>query len=399
MTPMRTLYIDMNSFFASAEQQVDPSLRGRPVAITAVSAESGTCIAASYEARAYGVKTGTRVYDARRLCPGITFRPARHHLYARINRKIATVIDDLAGLEAVRSIDEFQVALRGPFSERAAAMDCARLIKAAIREKVGSELRCSIGIGPNPLLAKISGKLEKPDGLAWLAPENMPDRIAHLKLGDLPGLSRGMTARLNHAAVWGIRELYALDPRHARQIWRSVEGERFVRALQGMGIPLPETRRSGYGNSKVLAPQDRTPEAARLVGRQLVEKAVERLRRDGWCARHFSLFLRFSGHRGWKAGRTCSASQDTRLFLSIFEGLWAAGLADAPGDVVLVGVHLSNLIALSERSGDLFLHQAPGRKDHDERLSEAVDRLNRRYGRRIVTFGIHDRRAGSPEQG
>ena len=308
------------------------------------------------------------------------------------------MIDDLAGLEAVRSIDEFQVALRGPFSERAAAMENARLIKAAIRERGGSELRCSIGIGPNPLLAKIAGKLEKPDGLAWLAPENMPDRIAHLKLGDLPGLSRGMTARLNHAAVWGIRELYALDPRHARQIWRSVEGERFVRALHGMDIPLPETRRSGYGNSKVLAPQDRTPEAARLVGRQLVEKAVGRLRRDGWCARRFSLFLHFSGQRSWRARQTCSASQDTRLFLSIFEGLWATAPAGSPGGIVLVGVHLGNLIPLSERSVDLFLQQAPGRKGNDERLSEAVDRLNRRYGRRVVTFGVHDRHTGLPEQ-
>ena len=77
MTPMRSLYIDMNSFFASVEQQADPSLRGKPVGITAISAESGACVAASYEAKAYGVKTGTRVYDARRMCLGIIFRPRR----------------------------------------------------------------------------------------------------------------------------------------------------------------------------------------------------------------------------------------------------------------------------------------------------------------------------------
>lgn len=308
MTPMRSLYIDMNSFFASVEQQADPSLRGKPVGITAISAELGACVAASYEAKAFGVKTGTRVYDARRLCPGIIFRPSRHRLYVRVNQKIAGVIDQIAELQAVRSVDEFQVALGGQTAELSAALDLGRRLKAAIREQVGSELRCSVGIGPNHLLAKIAGKLEKPDGLQWLAPENMPDRIAHLSLDDLPGISHGIKARLQRAAVWGVAELYALDPRHARQIWRSVEGERFVRALQGMDIPLLPTQRNGYGNSKVLAPQYRRPDAARLVGRWLTEKAVERMRRDGFCARRFSLMIRLPEGRGWSRAKTLTPS-------------------------------------------------------------------------------------------
>lgn len=245
MTQMRSLYIDMNSFFASVEQQEDPSLRGKPLGITAINAESGACVAASYEAKAFGVRTGTRVYEARRMCPGIIFRPSRHRLYVRVNQQIAEVVDELAELEAVRSVDEFQVALGGQTAELAAALELGRQIKAAIRSRVGSELRCSIGIGPNHLLAKIAGKLEKPDGLQWLSAENMPDRLAHLQLDDLPGISHGIKARLARARIWGIPELYALDPRHARMIWGSVEGERFVRALQGMNIPLLPTERNG----------------------------------------------------------------------------------------------------------------------------------------------------------
>jgi DNA polymerase-4 len=241
LTPLRTLYIDMNSFFASVEQQVEPALRGRPVGITAVEAETGCVVAASYEAKAFGVKTGTRVYEARKLCPDIVFRPSRHRLYVRYNQRIAAVLDSMAELERIRSVDEFQIVLGGTTSKLDAATDLTRRLKSAVLTQVGSQLRFSAGLGPNHLLAKIAGKLEKPDGLQWLAPENMPGRIAHLKLDDLPGISRGIHKRLLDADVWSVGQLHALDPRHARMIWRSVEGERFVRALQGEDIPLVET--------------------------------------------------------------------------------------------------------------------------------------------------------------
>lgn len=203
----RTLYIDMNSFFASVEQQEDPSLRGRPVGITAIAAESGAVVAASYEAKAFGVKVGTRVYDAKRMCPGIVFRQSRHRLYVRVNQKIAAVLDEMGELERIRSIDEFQVALGGTTGELEGAMDLARRMKVAIRERVGSELRCSVGIGPNQLLAKIAGKLQKPDGLQWLSPANMPSRLSHLQLDDLPGISRGIKTKLNKAMIWDIPSL------------------------------------------------------------------------------------------------------------------------------------------------------------------------------------------------
>lgn len=396
---MRALYIDMNSFFASVEQQLDPSLRGRPVGITAISAELGACVAASYEAKAFGVKTGTRVFDARRMCPEIVFRPSRHRLYVRVNQKIAGVIDQIAELEAVRSIDEFQVALGGKTAELAAALDLGRRLKAAIRDQVGSELRCSIGVGPNHLLAKIAGKIEKPDGLQWLSPENMPDRIAHLSLDDLPGISHGVKARLQRASVWSVVELYALDPRHARQIWRSVEGERFVRALQGMDIPLRPTKRNGYGNSKVLAPEYRRPEQARLVGRWLTEKAAERLRRDEFCARRYSLMIRLAGSRGWSRSRTLTPGQNTAVFLEIFERLWTLFMEARPDCVLSVGVHLGDVIPLSERSGELFLPLTPGRQSGGEKLAAVIDRLNRRYGKRAIRYGVHQDHPGFFEKG
>jgi DNA polymerase-4 len=252
MQKFNTLYIDMNSFFASVEQQIDPSLRGKPVGITAVEVESGCVVAASYEAKAFGVKTGTRVYEARKLCPNIVFKPSRHKLYVRVNQKIAEVLDTYSELERIRSVDEFQIVLGGTTSTLDGAVALTKQLKAAVRANVGSQLRFSAGLGPNHLLAKIAGKLEKPDGLQWLSRDNMPEALAHLRLDDLPGISRGIKARLYNARVWDIPALYNLDPRHARLIWNSVEGERFVRALQGEDVPLLGTQRNGYGNSMAV---------------------------------------------------------------------------------------------------------------------------------------------------
>ncbi len=399
MTPMRTLYVDMNSFFASVEQQAEPALRGRPVGVTAVSADSGAIVAASYEAKAYGVRTGTRVGEAKLLCPGIVLRPSRHRLYVRVNQKIAAVLDELAELERIRSVDEFQVALGGCTAEVGNALDLGRRMKAAIKERVGSELRCSIGIGPNHLLAKIAGKLEKPDGLVWLAPENLPARIAHLHLDDLPGISRGTKAKLNKAMIWDVAALYALDPRHARHIWHSVEGERFVRALQGENIPLLDTKRNGYGTSKVLAPAYRVPEQALLVGRWLVEKAAERMRRDTYCARRFSLQARFLPVGGWSGSQTFTHSQDTRLFLAVYDRLWRTLLTKRPRIIGSVSVHLGDVLPLSERSGELFLPLNPAEPSRNERLAAAVDRINHRYKTRLVTFGMQQDHPGFFEKG
>jgi len=154
--------------------------------------------------------------------------------------------------------------------------------------------------------------LEKPDGLQWLAPENMPEAIAQLKLDDLPGISRGMSARVGKAHVWGIHELYALDLRHARMIWRSVEGERFARGLQGEDIPLIKTQRNTYEQSKVLAPKYRLDPMATPVGRWLVEQAPAQ----------------------FSSSRTQATS---------------------------ISINLMNLVLLSERNGELFLPLAQGK--------------------------------------
>jgi len=400
MGPFRTLYIDMNSFFASVEQQLDPSLRGRPVAITAMEKPVGICVAASYEAKAFGVKTGTPVREARRLCPDIAFRPSRHRLYVRYNLAVAEVLDHHAELERIRSVDEFQMALSGEATTLDGAARLVATLKAAVAAEVGPCLRFSAGIGPNHLLAKIAGKLEKPDGFQWLSPQNMPERLVHLALDDLPGISGAMKARLERAGVHDIPALWRLDPRHARAIWRSVEGERFVRSLRGEPIPLLQTRRGGFGNGKVLAPAFRDPRSAYLVSRWLVEKAASRLRHSGRVAASFSLYIAREGARSLRARMSCTQSQDTAFFLRVNRQLWRGLWPQLRGQrLVAIAVQLGGVEYLERHNGDLLTALPAAERTGGEKVAVAVDFLNGRFGAGTVTWGVNIPHPGFFERG
>jgi len=400
MNIFRTLYVDMDSFFASVEKQLDPFLRKKPVGITAVNQDFGCIVAASYEAKAYGVKTGTRVYEAKILCPNILLRESRHKLYVRYNQKIASILDSIAELERIRSIDEFQIALGGDSARLKSAISLAVQMKLKIKELIGHEVTLSIGIAPNPLLAKIASKLDKPDGLQWLSFDNMPQKIRHLDLDDLPGISRGLRLRLWKAGVYDIESLYNLDPTHARIIWRSIEGERFVRSLRGEDIPIVNTIRRRYGNSKVLSPEYQSIKKAYLVGRWLIEKSSERLRKHKYCSGRLDIIVRTSSLGTWADSITFTFSQDTFFFLNQFSKLWNKMIDTIkPIYIDSLGVHFSNIIFLQDRSAELFIGFEAGRQNKKEKLSSSIDNLNFRYGKRVVKFGIHKEHPGFFEKG
>jgi DNA polymerase-4 len=235
------------------------------------------------------------------------------------------------------------------------------------------------------LLAKIAGELQKPDGLQWLLPSVMPDKIAHLSLTDLPGISRATETRLLAAGISTISELYALPPRHARQIWHSVQGERFIRALQGQDIPDPVTKPHSYGHGQVLSPENRSLEGARLVARRLLVKAATRLRRDQYFASHLHVSVKCyqRGHSGY--GARIAATQDTFQLLAHFRQFWAQL---TPGRPVSVAVMLGQLQPQHNHVADLFEQRTgPGQQTKREQLCAVVDGLNQRYGADTVIYG------------
>ncbi len=385
---VQVLYLDMNSYFASVAQQLEPALRARPVGIVTSLHERAACIAASYEAKAKGVRVGTRMQEARQLCPGIVFRPAQHDVYVDMHNKIKAAVARVLPISGVHSVDEVSCLLTGGEQQLPRALQLAEAARQSIYQHAGEALHCSIGLGPNRLLAKIAGELHKPSGTDWLVPAVLPDKLLHLNLTDLPGISKRMNARLNAAGVQDIAALYALAPRHTRAIWRSVAGERFLRALRGENIPDPATKPHSLGHSQVLSGQSRNPQQARLILRRLLVKAATRLRRGGFFATGLYISVTNEGYKRLHYGGKITATQDSFTLLAHMEHFWRVL---APQKLFSVGVVLGGLVPRENHIADLFEDRASGAMTQREQLCATLDALNQRYGRNTVSFGEQPR--------
>ena len=217
---LRSLFVDFNSYFASVEQHEDETLRGRPVGVVPVAAETTSLIAASYEAKAFGVGTGTLVRDARRLCPGIQIRVARPERYVYWHHRLIEAIDRAIPIARVGSIDEVACELVGRQRQRAVAEAIAAQVKHEVSLAApGGAIRCSIGIAPNDFLAKTASDMRKPDGLTVIEQAELPQALHGLTLRDLCGIGASMEARLHEVGISTVAELTAADKHRLRHVW------------------------------------------------------------------------------------------------------------------------------------------------------------------------------------
>ena len=250
----RALYIDFNSYFAAVEQQRRPELRGKPVAVVPVMADTTCCIASSYEARKFGVKTGTQVREAKRLCPGLELVEAEPVVYVDYHHRLVETVESCAHVEKVLSIDEMYCELHGREQRPEFAVALARQIKSTIAARVGTELRCSIGIAPNVFLAKTATELQKPDGLTVIEKKDLPGCLFGLELRDLCGIGRQMEKRLNAHGITSVEALCNADEMQLRQVWGGIGGLDMYAKLRGEWTDLLSTQRSSVGHSHVLPP-------------------------------------------------------------------------------------------------------------------------------------------------
>ncbi|MDQ1848447.1 hypothetical protein Q9299_09130 [Gemmobacter fulvus] len=377
-----TLFFDMNSFYASVAQAEEPALMGRPVGVLTTDAPNAACIAASAEAKRRGVRMGTRQNEARQLCPGIVFRPVQHDVCVRYHHAILRAVDTILPVDRVWSIDECSCLLTGSQQDLPRALEIGQALQQAVLHLVHPALRCSVGLAPTRLLAKLAAGLEKPGGLHWLLPEILPERIAHLALDDLPGISWRMKARLEAAGIADVRALYHLDPKRARAIWGNVAGERFIRELRGETVVWPATKRGMIGHGQVLTAGNTSAEGARLVARRLLVKAAARLRREGFYTRslHVGVKCARAGHIG--QGGTIRCTQDTGFLLETFDRYWAQLPQHKP---LAVNVTLGSLLAEAEFVPDLFASPEPVARN--SRLNAVVDALNQRFGQDTIRYG------------
>ncbi len=377
------LYVDFNSYFASVEQQLRPELRCKPIGVLPVVAETTCCIAASYEAKAFGVKTGTIVRDARKLCPDIVFVEARPQVYVEFHHRLIEIVESCTHVEKVLSIDEMVCQLTGTQQKRENALALAAHIKGAIAEKIGKEIRCSIGIAPNTFLAKVASNMQKPDGCVVIEASDLPEKLYTLKLRDLNGIGRRMEERLIRNGITTIPELYSCNRQQLRAAWGSIEGERMYDKLRGIELPLVKHDRGSLGHSHVLPPELRTRTAALSVLHRLLQKACMRLRSYELHASAISVKVKFIDQPSWVAESACSPTDDTLALTHALEQLWQ-GYPTCKATPYAVGISFNGLVEPGERALDLFI---PTANETKKKLDSTLDKLNLRYGKNTVYFG------------
>ncbi|SFD97440.1 DNA polymerase Y family protein [Spirosoma endophyticum] len=289
------LFVDMNSFFASCEQQDNYWLRGRPVGVCVYTGRQGCIIAPSIEAKLRGIKTGMRLDEAMRLCPDLVpvqTHPGRYREYhVKIIEVLKTISDDVVP----KSIDEAVVDLTNYQLVYKDMSQVALCIKQAIWRDVGDWLRCSIGIAPNVFLAKLASDIQKPDGLTIITPDTIDDVLRSLKLTDLPGIGRRMADRLEAGGVYTPLELRYASPHHLRAVCQSIIGWHWhLRLNFGGEVDLDtNTNNKSMSAMRTIAADQRNPESLDELLQSLCLTLERRMVQQGVFCQDMSFSCRY----------------------------------------------------------------------------------------------------------
>ena len=376
------MHIDMNAFFASVEQQANPALRGKPIAVIG-SAKRTIITTASYEARAYGVKTGMTVWEARQKCPQIILVIGDNRKYTRTSSQIIKIFLGFTPLVEVFSIDEAFLDVTGSLRIFGSAKRIAHLIKARIRHQFG--ITCSVGIAPNKLLAKLASDMQKPDGLTVIRADEIAKVLERLPAKDLCGVG-AKTAR--QLALYGIATCGDLGRFPVDVLKRrfGIVGEQLSRMGRGIDespvIPVEESEPvKSVGHSMTLERDITEQKEILKYLLQLSEMVGRRVRRYNVWGKTVTLSIRYADFDTW-----VGKQETLRHYINRSEDIYRAAVAILDSIVLmqpvrLLGVRITNL---RYESSQLPLFPEERKK---ALMVGAMDEVNDRYGDFTVTFG------------
>lgn len=372
--PRAILHVDMNAFFASIEQRDFPELRGRPVGVT--NGEVGTTlITCSYEARAHGVKTGMRLYDARRLCPDIIQRPARPKIYAAVSTRIMHALTDITPDVEVFSVDEAFLDVTHCQRLHGSPVRMAHMTRRLVNV-VSDGLPCSVGAAGTKLTAKYASDVLKPDGITVIPPWEARERLRDVPAEKICGIGPRISAFLAQHGARTCGEVAALPlnvlaRRYGvvgKHLWLACQGRDTGAVVQDVAPP------KSVGHGKVLPPHTVSARTVETYLRHMCEKVAARLRRLDMQAERLYVGLRYPGNGGAEAVLTVAhGTPDGRRFFELARTLlhnrWQG---EAVIQVQVTATRLRNV------SGQLELF-SPDEVRSLQRFS-AIDHINHRYG-------------------
>ena len=382
MTARTILHCDMNAFFASVEQQADPELRGKPIAV--VGGGGRTVITtSSYEARAKGVKTGMAIWEGKRVCPELIVVVGDNRKYTYTSGKINEIFRDYTPEVEAFSIDESWLDVTHSLGIFGSAVTIANLIKARIRHGFG--ITCSIGIAPNKLLAKLASDMQKPDGLTVILPEDVSRVLERMPIKELCGIGRKMERQLNMMSIYTCGELGRCDEvRLTRKF--GIIGPRLKQMGLGMDdspvVPFGEEDDvKSIGHSRTLAQDIDDPVEIRRFLLKLSEMVGSRARKYNVSGKTVHLYVRYADFfSSWGKQTTLKSAvnQSDEIYRA---ALAILGTVDLEQPVRLLGVTLSNL--------EQQMEQLPLFPDERKKLeaTRAMDSVNGRFGSMVVTYG------------
>lgn len=396
-SPARPLvmHIDLNSCFATVEQQARPRLRGKPIAIVNRRTEHTAIVTASYEAKACGVKVGMKLKEARQLCPGIIALESDPPKYRYVYHKLMGIMSDYSPSFAMKSIDEGVI----DFNDTSADIkgrdlkDIGREIKTRLKNEVGCAMRCNVGIGMNRFLAKTAASLHKPDGMDELTSQNIRQVFGTLKLTDLTGIASRNEHRLNMVGIYTPLQFLDADPELlAKVVFKSICGYQWHERLRGWEVDDVQYDLKTAGRQYVLE-QRGLPRAEVLTRlHTLAEATGAKLRGQGKSARGVGVYARIAGVEGLgesngRWGRKGSYWHQKYLApLPFFsdKAIWAVArrlFMGAPsGDFREIGMHVYHLHDGLADQLTLFGDELA----REQQVTWAIDEINQRYGERTI---------------
>ncbi|MEI6755846.1 MAG: hypothetical protein WCK80_02445 [bacterium] len=371
------IFCDLNSAFAMAEQQARPSLRGRPIGVTNRLSKYCCVIAASYEAKALGIKVGTRLDEAMALCPDFVMLesdpPKYHHMY----KQLARIMKSYSPNIKMKSIDEGIIDLHGTTEivNNRSLEEIGYEIKQRMKQEVGSWVKVNIGIAPNRFLAKQAASWHKPDGLDRIDHRNLIDYYKSIELTDLTGIASHYEARLNAAGIFTPMDfLQASSDTLRRIVFKSVVGDDWYQRLRGYEVDNVTTKLGNVGRQWVLKTPSADDKFILPCFQYLCETTGKKLRYQGVDARGILVWAHFRNGESWYV---------RRMFKSTFftdADIYARALYlfnKRPKHMIIQSMGITCYqLTPSSRNQISLLDEV----NKEEWLTTAVDEINEQYG-------------------